>query len=223
MAPTKRVQSLSPKILVGTGNEVSRLLHQGSAPRVLAITFADDAQSAILEGVFRKVTAFLPQMVRLRQRETVEQIVGALLPDIAISDTALTQARMMVDAKSTILESGDFLPAAAIASLAGYSAKNPSAQPNRWKKDAAIFAIQHKGNDYFPMYALDAEENYRPYKALAEVLRIFGETKTGWGIAFWFAGLNSFLDDRRPQDLLESEPDLVIAAAKDEVAGIRHG
>jgi hypothetical protein len=223
MAPTKRVQSLSPKILVGTGNEVGRLLHQGSAPRALAITFADDAQSAILEGVFRKVTAFLPQMVRLRQRETVEQMVGALLPDIAISDTALAQARMMVDAKSTILESGDFLPAAAIASLAGYSAKNPSAQPNRWKKDAAIFAIQHKGNDYFPMYALDAEENYRPYKALAEVLRIFGETKTGWGIAFWFAGLNSFLDDRRPQDLLESEPDLVIAAAKDEVVGIRHG
>lgn len=223
MAPTKRVQSLSPKILVGTGNEVGRLLHQGSAPRALAITFADDAQSAILEGVFRKVTAFLPQMVRLRQRATVEQMVGALLPDIAISDTALAQARMMVDAKSTILESGDFLPAAAIASLAGYSAKNPSAQPNKWKKDAAIFAIQHKGNDYFPMYALDAEENYRPYKALAEVLRIFGETKTGWGIAFWFAGLNSFLDDRRPQDLLESEPDLVIAAAKDEVMGIRHG
>jgi hypothetical protein len=223
MGRTKRVQPVSPRILVGTGNEVGRLLHQGSAPRALAITFADDAQSAILEGVFRKVTAFLPQMVRLRQRETVEQIVGALLPDIAIPDMALAQARMMVDAKSTILESGDFLPAAEIAALAGYSAKNPSAQPNKWKKDGAIFAIQHKGNDYFPMYALDVEENYRPCRALAEVLRIFGETKTGWGIAFWFAGLNSFLDDRRPQDLLESEPDLVIAAARDEVAGIRHG
>ena len=58
--------------------------------------------------------------------------------------------------------------------------KNPSAQPNNWKKDGAIFAIQHKGNDYFPIYALDAEENYRPYKAFAEVLLIFGETKTGW-------------------------------------------
>jgi hypothetical protein len=223
MARTKRVQSVSPRILVGTGDEVGRLLHQGSAPRALAITFADDAQSAILEGVFRKVTAFLPQMVRLRQRETVEQIVGALLPDVAIPDTALAQARMMVDAKSTILESGEFLPAAEIAALAGYSAKNPSAQPNKWKKDGAIFAIQHKGNDYFPMYALDAEENYRPCKALAEVLRIFGETKTGWGIAFWFAGLNSFLDDRCPKDLLRSEPELVIAAARDEVEGIQHG
>jgi hypothetical protein len=29
-------------------------------------------------------------------------------------------------------------------------------------------------------------ENYRPYKALAEVLRIFGETKDSWGLAFWF-------------------------------------
>jgi hypothetical protein len=220
---TKRVQSVDPRILVGTGNEVSRLLHQGSAPRALAITFADDAQSAILEGVFRQVTAFLPQMVRLRQRETVEQIVGAMLPNIAIPDTALAQARMMVDAKSTILESGDFLPAVEIAALAGYSAKNPSAQPNKWKKDGAIFAIQHKGNDYFPMYALDAEENYRPYRALTEVLRLFGETKTGWGIAFWFAGLNSFLDDRRPQDLLASQPELVIAAARDEIEGVGHG
>jgi hypothetical protein len=41
--------------------------------------------------------------------------------------------------------------------------------------------------------------------------------------AFWFAGLSSYLDDRRPQDLLASDPDLVIAAAKDEVEGVQHG
>lgn len=211
------------EVLVGTGSEVSRRLHRSSARRAVAFTFSDDEQSAVIETVVRRVAEFLPHIVRQRQKEKLERIVGDLLPEIAIPDAALAQARMLLDARSRILESGDFMPAGEIAKLAGYSEKNPSAQPNRWKKDGAIFAIQHKGVDYFPLYALDPDENYRPYKAVAEILRIFGETKTGWGIAFWFAGLNSFLDDRRPQDLLTGHPDLVIAAAKDEAVGVEHG
>lgn len=223
MTHTTRLPKNAPEVLVGTGSEVSRRLHRSSARRALAVTLADDEQSAVLEDVVRKVAEFLPHIVRQRQKESLERIVGALLPEIVIPDAALAQARMLVDAKSKILESGDFLPAGKIAKLAGYSEKNPSAQPNKWKKDGAIFAIQHKGVDYFPLYALNPEENFRPYKALPEILRIFGETKTGWGTAFWFAGLNSFLDDRRPQDLLASNPDLVIAAAQDEAEGVRHG
>ena len=223
MAHTDRLPKDGPEVLVGTGSEVSRRLHRSSARRALAVTLADDEQAAVLEDVVRKVAEFLPHIVRQRQKESLERIVGALLPEIAIPDAALAQARMLVDAKSKILESGDFLPAGEIAKLAGYSKKNPSAQPNKWKKDGAIFAIQHKGADYFPLYALDPDENYRPYKAVAEILGIFGEAKTGWGTAFWFAGLNSFLDDRRPQDLLASSPDLVIAAAQDEAEGVRHG
>ena len=129
---------------------------------------------------------------------------------------------MMVDAKSTILQSGDFLSAGDIAKMAGYSPKYPSAQPNKWKCDGAIFAFRHKGIDYFLRYSLDPAESYRSYKALADVLKIFGETKSGWGAAFWFAGLNSFLDDQRPQDLLATRPDLVIAAAQDEAGGVQH-
>ncbi len=223
MAHVNKTRDHNPRVLVGTGNEVIQLLHRSTAPRALAVTFANDEQSAVLVDLVRKVTEFLPQIVLRRQQDTVEKIVGALLPDVAISDAVLAQARMMVDAKSTILRSGDFLPAGEIAKLAGYSSKNPSAQPNKWKKDGVIFAIQHKGNDYFPLYALNPDENYRPYKAIAEILRIFGETRSGWGIAFWFAGLNSFLDDRRPQDLLASHPDLVIAAAEDEAEGLQHG
>jgi hypothetical protein len=223
MAHARQLPENLPEVLVGTGSEVSRRLNRSSARRALAVTFADDEQSAVLEDVIRKVAEFLPHIVRQRQKETLEKIVGALLPEIVIPKAALVQARMMADAKSRILQSGDFLPAAEIAKLAGYSEKNPSAQPNKWKKDGAIFAIRHKGMDYFPLYALDPDENYRPYKAIAEILRVFGETKTGWGTAFWFAGMNSFLDDRRPQDLLASDPALVIAAAKDEVEGVQHG
>jgi hypothetical protein len=58
---------------------------------------------------------------------------------------------------------------------------------------------------------------------MAEILNIFGETKDGWGLAFWFSALNSFLDDERPQDMLTANPGRVIAAARDEMAELQDG
>ena len=77
--------------------------------------------------------------------------------------------------------------AAQVAELAGFSTSNLSAQPNKWKKEGQIFAIRHQGLDYFPAYGLDAEAGYRPLKALAPVLAVFGDAKDGWGLAYWFA------------------------------------
>jgi hypothetical protein len=223
MSKAKELHQEVPTVMVGTGPEVIQLLHRSTARRALAVTFANDDEMHLLELMIRRVTEFYPQLMRQRQHEAIDKIVSALLPEVAIPDAALAQARMMVDAKSAILNSGDLLPAGEIAKLAGYSANNPSAQPNKWKRDGAIFAIHHKGTDYFPIYALNPDENYRPYKAVADILRVFGDTKDSWGLAFWFAGLNSFLDDQRPQDLLAADPERVIAAAKDEVEGVQHG
>ena len=223
MADAKQLQQEPPTVMVGTSSEVIQLLNRTAARRALAVTFTNDEQMHLLEQLVRRITEFFPQLLRQHQNDAVEKIINALLPEVAIPDAVLAQARMTVDAKSTILNSGDLVPAGEIAKLAGYSANNPSAQPNRWKREGAIFAIHYKGTDYFPLYALDPDENYRPYKALAEVLRIFGETKDSWGLAFWFSGLNSFLDDERPQDLLATHPEQVIAAAKDDVEGVQHG
>ena len=223
MSNAKELHPEVPTVMVGTGPEVIQLLHRSTARRALAVTFANDDEMHLLELMIRRVTEFYPQLMRQRQHEAIDKIVSALLPEVAIPDAALAQARMMVDAKSAILNSGDLLPAGEIAKLAGYSANNPSAQPNKWKRDGAIFAIHHKGTDYFPIYALNPDENYRPYKAVADILRVFGDTKDSWGLAFWIAGLNSFLDDQRPQDLLAADPERVIAAAKDEVEGVQHG
>lgn len=42
-------------------------------------------------------------------------------------------------------------------------------------------------------------------------------------MAFWFLSANSFLGGKRPQDMLATQPDLVIDAARDEVQGVAHG
>ena len=130
---------------------------------------------------------------------------------------------MTAEARKAVLESGDWLTAAQVAGIAGFSASNPSAQPNKWKKDGQIFAVRHRGVDYFPGYALDPSTGYRPARGLARVLGVFRGRKDEWGLAYWFASVNSFLGGKRPQDLLIGQPDRVVAAAVDEVAGVLHG
>lgn len=150
-------------------------------------------------------------------------MVEALLPEIAPSRTALVVARMQADAKTRVLESRDYVRSADIAKMAGYSENNPIAQPRKWKREVLIFTIEHNGIDYFPAFGLDPEKNYKPYPSLAAALKVFAGTRSSWKLAYWFAGLNSFLNDERPQDLLAGKPDQVIAAARDAMEGLQHG
>lgn len=123
---------------------------------------------------------------------------------------------MTAEARKAVLEDGDWLTAVQIAEMAGFSASNPSAQPNKWKEDGQIFAVRHRGVDYFPSYALDPSTGYRPAEGLARVLGVFRGRKDDGGLAYWFTSVNSFLGGKRPQDLLIDQPDRVFAAADDE-------
>lgn len=221
MSGAKEIQKVTSAVLTGTGQEVIRLLHRSPEQRTVAVTFADDEQGIAAERVIHQVVEFLPQLIQERQRDTLKKLVNVLLTDVTPSKAAREQARMLIKAKTDILKSGDFLPATEVARLAGFSASNLSVQPNKWKRSREIFAIQHGREDYLPTYALDSD--HRPRKEMAEILNIFGEAKDGWGLAFWFAALNSFLDDERPQDVLTTDPESVIAAAKDEMAEFAHG
>lgn len=222
MAPAKHNQAFRSAVLSGTGREVVRQLNRSPERRTVAVTFANDEQGAAAERVIHQVVEFLPQLIQERQEETLKKVVNVLLTDVTPSKAAREQARMLIEAKTAILNSGDFLPATEVARLAGFSSTNLSVQPNKWKRNREIFAIQHGREDYLPLYALD-DADHRPRKEMAEILATFGEAKDGWGLAFWFAGLNSFLDEERPQDVLATDPERVIAAARDEMSEFEHG
>nr|WP_100550020.1 MULTISPECIES: hypothetical protein [unclassified Pseudomonas] len=157
------------------------------------------------------------------QQATVEQIVSLLLPTAPIQPVVLKETQMLAKAKRAILASGDWLSAQDIAALADLATTNPTSRTSRWKREGRIFAIRHNGYDYFPLYALAKASGYRPLPVMAEVLKVFDGQKEGWGLAYWFASVNSFLAGKRPQDLLTTHPDRVLAAAADEVAGVIHG
>lgn len=130
---------------------------------------------------------------------------------------------MNAEARKHVFETADWLTAAQLSEIAGFSGQNASAQPNKWKREGRIFAIRRSGSDYYPGYALDPDSGYRPAKGLAPILALFDSELEEWDIAIWFASVNSFLGGKIPKDLLLGAPDRVLAAAQDEVAGVLHG
>ncbi|WP_341486984.1 hypothetical protein [Pararhizobium sp. A13] len=211
--------------LTGTPKQVGDQLDRLVAEQVIALTLEHGSGPAVraLAETVASIAPLVRTILERRQRETIQSIIEALVPQVPPPQHMLVEARMTADARRAVLESGDWLTAAQIAEVAGFSTTNPSAQPNKWKKDGLIFAVRHRGIDYFPGYALDPGTGYRPIKTLAKVLKVFGEKKDDWGLAYWFASVNSFLGGMRPQDMLADQPERVVAAAEDELAGALHG
>lgn len=211
--------------VTGTPNEVREFLVTKKSERVIALTVNHGSQQEIqsMAETVSRIAPLLKKVIARRQNDEMEAIVEALVPNVPLPERMFAEARMMGQARSAVFESCEWLTAAQVAELSGFSTTNPSAQPNKWKKSGQIFAVNHKGVDYFPGFALNPDENYRPYKALGDVIKVLGEKKSAWGLAYWFASVNSFLGGIAPHTLLAKEPERVLAAAHDEVMELTHG
>ena len=211
--------------LVGPPQDVRRRLDKFKAEQVIVLPLAHAGvqHASLLAQTLTTVVAFIGSALLEQNEQTLKALVNALVPKAPPTPTLLREAAMLARSRKAVLEGADWLTAAKLAELAGLSSTNPSTQPNKWKREHRIFAINHNGIDYFPGYGLDAEAGWRPRKNLKPVLEVFGDNKDGWGLAYWFLSANSFLGGRRPQDVLAAEPEQVLAAAKDEVEGVAHG
>lgn len=213
--------------LVGTPQEIKQYLGKSKADSVLVVSVSQQENPGYIRCLFDNLTAIACSMADVLSQEpekqALEKIVSALLPPEPVPPALLKEAAMLARARKAVLESGHWLTAANIAGLAGFSTTNPAAQPNKWKKQGRIFAVRHNNADYFPDYALDQNAGFRPLKTMAPLIEILSSQKDAWGMAYWFMSLNSFLGGQRPQDLLLSAPEKVIAAAQDEINGVTHG
>ena len=211
--------------LVGTPKEIQARLGRSQADQVLVVAFdhiKPNVFAALAENFTNVASSMFEVLIERQDRESLERLAEVLVPRSPPSPRLLKEASMLVQARKAVLESGDWLTAAQIAQLAGLSTRNPSAQPNKWKKQGQIFAISHGGVDYFPGYGLDADAGFRPLKSLAKVIEAFAGHKDGWGMAYWFRSDNGFLGGKRPQDLLSTAPQRVIEAAEDEIQEVAH-
>lgn len=127
-------------------------------------------------------------------------------------------ARMRKDLRRAALT--EMRQADELAALAGRGTEEMRHDLKQWKSEGRIFSVEQDGVEYFPIYALDPGDGYRPYPVMAEAIRMLYQTEGWsdcWALAAWFIGLNSFLDDQRPLDLLALDPEWVIEAARDSV------
>lgn len=137
--------------------------------------------------------------------------------------TGTPNAERLEQLKKTILDDSEWLSAQEVSrrGRAGGEVKNPSSLPNRWKRSGKIFAIPLEGKDLYPSYALDI--GGQPLALIKKIIVLFGETKTPWSLAVWFGSPNSWLDNKKPKDLLTSSPERVLEAASRAKEGPVHG
>lgn len=224
--PTADLAPLGIEALAGSAREIRERLEGAIDDRQIVAFRLDQGGKVLAAAVadaFRVIAPMIVRTIKDHEIARLEKLVDALVPDVALPEHLLTEARMNAEARRTVLADGPWLTAARLSNIAGYTGQNASAQPNKWKREGKIFALRHDGVDLYPGYALDAGSQYRPLKALAPILKLFGDHLDAWDVAIWFASASSFLGGKTPKTLLKSDPERVLAAAEDEMAGVLHG
>lgn len=210
--------------LSGPAADVGKELEKMNDELIVTVTIRGpvDRATAVAEAI-QRLGPLADALFDEQNEEQRKLLLKAVTPSVPLPTHTLKEASMRKSAMKGVIDASDWLTAAQIAQLAELSGSNPSQQPNRWKHDGLIFAIDINGKDYFPAYGLDPDRKYRPRRALNDVLRVFGKAKDGWALAFWFASVNSYLGGKRPLDLLSVAPERVLDAAENEVGDIVHG
>lgn len=189
-----------------------------------------------LSDLSRIDAAFLYELERGEEKlelEKVMKLLSVLGLEIILREqtpnsktllsSSAVEARMMLAAKQAVLTSTSWLTIESLQKIQRPTLGVTLESPEEWIQQGRIFSIDNCGKYFFPFYALDSDHNFHPYKDLAEILSVFKGHRSSWGVAFWFSSINGFLGGLRPQDLLISQPQFVLAAAHNEIQGITHG
>jgi hypothetical protein len=195
--------------LVERGEEIEA--HPGvEAPDLSCL---EDRPQLDLAEASRLVLACVQIMGSLaHQRRDTERLIEAMIPESPVpTPSAVLQARRNAAAREELIAEFGLLSSGEVAVRAGSRAKNRAALANRWKQEGRVFSVPHQGSVHYPAFQFDEEG--QPCAAVAGVLRALGAKLSDWSLALWFTGRYGSLGDRRPVDLLATEPDRVAAAA----------
>lgn len=212
------------EIQEGAAQEIAPDLEnsQGQALVFVSHSHGGDERTKTVFETLKRVSELIDVLIDKKRDRNWEALIEALTPDVPLTSNRVTEAKMIAQAMKSILESGDFARASDLAEVAHFSKSNPSSQPNRWKKAGLIFAVPYKGVDLYPLYALELKEGAKPLPIMKKVLRVLSN-KDDWQKAFWFGSVNSYLRNKMPKDLLNSNPEKVLQAAEIEASGVQHG
>jgi hypothetical protein len=164
---------------------------------------------------FFRLVQLLPGVMHEKSREArtrkLEQLVEVLSGETALSPARVEQALLHSRRRNEFLEQFETLTSAQVADLSGSTAKNQAAQASRWKAQGKVFSLTHAGQELYPAFQFTAEGLPRP--VVAAVLK--ANPARGWQLVRWFVANNGWLPGAaRPVDLLDTQPDAVVEAAR---------
>jgi hypothetical protein len=153
-------------------------------------------------------------MVQALLDTSFEQLKEPDAGDVAMQ-RALTQRTV-----DSVLQGTRWLTSAELNSVRKDKKSNPSMTIGRWLQSGSLFALESRGARVIPAYALD--QLGEPIALLKPVLSLM-KGRTSFLIAAWFESPNSYLDGKRPRELLATRGLDVVRAAELHVAEDFHG
>ncbi len=148
------------------------------------------------------------------RRRLLDRLAGAMLEPRAVpAPTTVWHAHRNAQLRADFLEQVPAYSSAQLAALAGSQTRNVHALASRWRQEGKVFAVPApSGELLFPAFQFG--EDGRPLPPLADIVRAFPARSSPWELALWFWQPNSYLYHRRPLELLTTEPEAVVTAAR---------
>ncbi len=140
--------------------------------------------------------------------ETDEKSLRSLIDALATHPTTPAheeQLRANAELRARFMREVPWLRSADIARLYGLAPP----EPIRWKAAQRIFSVTAGDVEQFPLFQFDEGQ---PVGAMHDILALFTGL-TEWQVALWFYAPNAWLGGAPPMDLLQVDPEAVIAAA----------
>jgi hypothetical protein len=206
-APEFIMEGLSPR-----EREVVRGVYlEGHTSGAVAkrLSISQSTVEKILLTAMRSVLKDVARRAGTRRR--LDDLIEVMLPESIPSSAEVWHAQQSAQARSELLAEFGALTAEEVADQAGSKARNRSALASRWHSEGRIFAVPWHGRSLYPAFKFS---DGRPSPTVERALPILHERGLdGWPLALWFTTPTGWLWDTRPVDLLDEDPERVLAAA----------
>jgi hypothetical protein len=156
----------------------------------------------------------------ISEDERDEQLLDVLLQNVepgVMGPEHMLQLRTQAEAREAFLKDVPLLDSASVAELLGSTARNTSAMASRLKREGKLFAITYRGVDLYPAAQIVDGE---PSPFIPQILKAFSGDSP-WTAALWLNAPSGWLGGKRPLDLLATEPDRVVQAARKTTEALR--
>jgi hypothetical protein len=179
--------------------------------QVLAIGARDEMWPAVMRAIEEVVDA-----ANAGWELQTEALVQQLLEPDAPTAEALEDAKRQAKLRTRVVRDFGAYTAKEVASMAGSGALNRFQVAHRWKKAGRVFGVPYQGDIVYLTFQFGNDG--QPLPVIRDVLTALRDWSP-WDLAGWFVFRNRRLEQQRPADLLELDPDAVVAAARAERRG----